>query len=102
MFGDVQLTESHEPRDHVLVGQLQDPHGVPLLNGGVVCVEVLQEGQKVLQRSVWDLDLKRKGDRDIIMALYNCASTIIMMLKLEYHGFCPFVSLLYTNSIPHV
>ena len=57
MFGDVELAEGHETGNHVLVGELQDPHGVPLLDGGVVRVEILQEGQEVLQRRVGDLDL---------------------------------------------
>ena len=64
MFGDVQLAERHQPWDHVLVGELQNPDGVPLLDGGVVRVEVLQESQEVLQGRVGNLDLR--GDNMVV------------------------------------
>ena len=44
LFGNVELTEGGKPGHHVLIGQYQDAHRVSLLYGGVVSIQVLQEG----------------------------------------------------------
>ena len=57
LLGDVELAQGHQTGHHVAVRQLQDAKGIPLLDGGVVCVEVLKEGQESLESYARNFDL---------------------------------------------
>ena len=55
----MELADGCEAWNHVLIGQHQDANRVPVFNGGVVCVQVFQEGQHVCIGDITKLHLHK-------------------------------------------
>jgi hypothetical protein len=78
MLRDVEFTECSQPRCDILIGQLQYANGVAVLNGGVVCVEVLQECQECVQPNLRDSNLLEQHDIIIVRMPIITYTTLLL------------------------